>query len=225
MIYKMAELVSIIDGDRGSNYPKQKDFFDTGYCLFLDTGNVTQDGFSFNSVHFITEEKCNVLRNGKMQKNDLAYTTRGTIGNVAYYNETVPFEHVRINSGMVILRANSDVINSDFLYQVLKHKNYRTYFKQFSTGSAQPQLPIKNLSQIKLDIPNLETQSKIAKILFSYDNIIENGKKQISLLNEIAHRLYNEWFVNLHFPGCDNIKNINGIPEGWQYRIWNSYNR
>ena len=215
MKYIMGELADIIDGDRGKNYPKQDEFHKNGFCLFLDTGNVTKDGFSFESNHFITEEKCNALKNGKMQRGDIAYTTRGTVGNAAYYSDTVPFENIRINSGMVIIRVKKEVVSAAFLYQILKHNTYRTYFRKYSTGSAQPQLPINNFSQIVLDIPPIEKQEKIAIILTAYDNLIENNQKQIKLLEEAAQRLYKEWFVDLRFPGYENVPVVDGVPEGW----------
>lgn len=100
--------LDIIDGDRGKNYPKQNEFHHEGFCLFLNTGNVTSNGFDFNSCQFITEDKDNVLRKGKLARNDIVMTTRGTIGNVAYFHNGVEFEHIRLNSGMVILRVDQD---------------------------------------------------------------------------------------------------------------------
>ena len=70
------ELVNIIDGDRGKNYPKEKDFFDKGYCLFLNTKNVTNRGFNFNTNKYITKEKYNSLRRGKLNRYDIVMTTR-----------------------------------------------------------------------------------------------------------------------------------------------------
>lgn len=96
--------LDIIDGDRGSNYPKSKDYQDTGYCLFLNAKNVTNSGFDFNQLNFITKEIDEALRKGKLKRGDIVLTTRGTVGNVAYYDDLVPYEHVRINSGMVIIR-------------------------------------------------------------------------------------------------------------------------
>ena len=181
MRYTIGELAEIIDGDRGKNYPQQHEFFDTGYCLFLNTGNVTSQGFLFEQNQYITQEKCEILRKGKLQRGDIVYTTRGTVGNAAYYNENVPYEHVRINSGMVIIRPNNSIVCTKFLYQILKSDYYRPYFKQYCTGSAQPQLPIKNFSKIELEIPPIETQKKIADILSAYDDLIENNQKQIKL--------------------------------------------
>ena len=215
MRYTIGQLAEIIDGDRGKNYPKQDEFYPQGYCLFLNTGNVTKEGLIFEENQFIMKEKDEALRNGKLKRGDIVYTTRGTVGNAGYYNSNVPYENVRINSGMVILRANGEIVDARFLYQILKSEYYRPYFKQYCTGSAQPQLPIKNFSQIYLNVPDIKTQHRIADILSAYDDLIENNQKQIKLLEEAAQRLYKEWFVDLRFPGHENTKIVDGVPEGW----------
>lgn len=216
MRYQIAQLANIIDGDRGKNYPKQNEFSSEGYCLFLNAGNVTPNGFSFEENSFITQEKDNLLRKGKLQRGDIVYTTRGTVGNAASYSETVPFDNIRINSGMVILRCNENVVDKRYLYQILKSEYFRPYFKKYCTGSAQPQLPIMNFSKIELDIPEMEIQHRIADILSAYDDLIDNNRKQIKLLEEAAQRLYKEWFVDLRFPGHEHTKIVDGVPEGWK---------
>ncbi len=213
---KLGEICQIIDGDRGKNYPKNHEFFDSGHCLFLNTGNVTKEGFSFDNNQFITKEKDELLRKGKIQRGDLIFTTRGTIGNIAYYTNLIKYDNVRINSGMVILRVNKEYVDASFLYQLLRCKESRTYINSFCTGSAQPQLPIRNFCQIGFKIPPLSTQHRIATILSRYDSLIENYQKQIKLLEEAAQRLYKEWFVDLHFPGHENTKIVDGVPEGWE---------
>lgn len=216
MRYTIGEMAEIIDGDRGKNYPHQHEFLDEGYCLFLNTGNVTKAGFSFKSNQFISKEKCDLLRKGKLQRHDIVYTTRGTVGNAAYYSDSIPYEHVRINSGMVIIRPKEAIVCTEFLYQILKSDYYRPFFRKHCTGSAQPQLPIKNFSTIELDLPDLPVQCRIAGILSTYDDLIENNQKQIKLLEEAAQRLYKEWFVDLRFPGHENVKIVDGVPEGWE---------
>lgn len=216
MRYTIGQLAEIIDGDRGKNYPKQDEFYPQGYCLFLNTGNVTKEGLIFEENQFIMKEKDEALRKGKLKRGDIVYTTRGTVGNAGYYNSSVPYENVRINSGMVILRSNGEIVDARFLYQILKSEYYRPYFKQYCTGSAQPQLPIKNFSQIYLNVPDIKTQHRIADILSVYDDLIENNQRQIKLLEEAAQRLYKEWFVNLRFPGHENTKIVDGVPEGWR---------
>ena len=216
MKYTIGDLAEIIDGDRGKNYPQQHEFSDEGYCLFLNTGNVTKEGFSFNSNQYITKAKSDLLRKGKLQRRDIVYTTRGTVGNAAFYSDDIPYEHIRINSGMIIIRPKEELFCTEFLYQILKSEYYRPYFRRYCTGSAQPQLPIKNFITIELDIPDLQSQRHIADILSTYDALIENNQKQIKLLEEAAQRLYKEWFVDLRFPGHENVKIVDGVPEGWR---------
>ncbi|VNT22040.1 type I restriction-modification system, S subunit, putative [Streptococcus pneumoniae] len=97
----------IIDGDRSKNYPKSDELFSEEYCLFLNTKNVTKNGFSFDTKQFITKTKDKLLRKGKLERYDIVLTTRGTVGNVAYYDELIKYKHLRINSGMVILRPKT----------------------------------------------------------------------------------------------------------------------
>ena len=104
--------IDIIDGDRGVNYPKLNEFYENEHCLFLNTGNVTQSGFDFSKCQFINFEKDEKLRKGKLIRNDIVLTTRGTLGNIGYYSDKIPFENVRINSGMVIIRSKN---TADFI--------------------------------------------------------------------------------------------------------------
>lgn len=88
--------------------------------------------------------------------------------------------------------------------------------KQISQGTAQDNLSWEKLSTIKFCIPEYKEQCRIADILSAYDDLIENNQKQIKLLEEVAQRLYKEWFVNLRFPGHENTKIVDGVPEGWR---------
>jgi len=102
------------------------------------------------------------------------------------------------------------------------HPRYVYYFiRNFGTnraksGSAVPTLNRNNLSDIDVCVPEFDTQERIANILSAYDDLIENNQKQIKLLEEAAQRLYKEWFVDFRFPGYENAKFIDGIPEGWR---------
>lgn len=88
--------------------------------------------------------------------------------------------------------------------------------KQISQGAAQDNMSWEKLSTINFPCPPIEVQDKIAAILSRYDDLIENYQKQIKLLEEAAQRLYKEWFVDLHFPGYENVKVVDGVPEGWE---------
>ena len=88
--------------------------------------------------------------------------------------------------------------------------------KQISQGTAQDNLSWQKLSTIEFPAPPIETQHRIADILSAYDDLIENNRKQIKLLEEAAQRLYKEWFVDLRFPGYEHTKITDGVPEGWE---------
>lgn len=219
MIYRFGQLFEIIDGDRGKNYPNDSDFLSEGYCLFLNAGNVTKTGWSFENNMFISKEKDELLRKGRVQRGNTVFTTRGTVGNAAYFDEKVPFDHLRINSGMVILSAkNNEVIDNEFIYYLVTSPIAKKTIEQFCSGSAQPQLPIKDFIKIKYDLPSIETQRKIISILSAYDNLIEVNNKRIRVLERMAENLYKEWFVRFRFPGHETAELENGIPKGWEYK-------
>lgn len=208
--------LQIIDGDRGSNYPKQDEFHDEGHCLFLNTGNVTKSGFDFGNCQFISEQRDSLLRKGKLSREDVIMTTRGTIGNVGYFNQNVPFEHIRINSGMVIFRANREKLLPSFLYQYLRSEQFNKQVNSLRSGAAQPQLPIRDIKVIELPLPSVDQQEAISGLISKYDDLIENNKRRIELLEESARQLYKEWFVRFRFPGHEHVKIIDGVPEGWE---------
>ena len=208
----------IIDGDRGKAYPKGSEFRPSGYCLFLSATNVTKAGFDFGSRQFIDEQKDVQLRKGKLQREDVILTTRGTLGNVAYYNGDVPFEHVRINSGMVILRCEQSKIRPRYLYAYLRSGLFRGQVERMRSGVAQPQLPIRDMKWIEFPLPTPSQQERLVEVISAYDDLIENNRRRIALLEEAARLLYREWFVHFRFPGHEHVKITDGLPEGWEQR-------
>ena len=204
--------ITVTDGDRGKDYPKSSEFFDSGYCLFLSAKNVTKNGFSFLDTQFISREKHKKLRKGVVKRGDIVLTTRGSVGQFAYYDHTVNFENIRINSGMVTLGCSNSELESDFFYALSKSSLISRQIDSAAFGSAQPQLTVKIIKSLKLPVPPLREQQKIAKILSTWDKaistterLIENstqqkkalmqqllmGKKR--LLDESGQRFAGEW--------------------------------
>lgn len=157
----MTEVCEIIDGDRGKNYPTADEFTDEGYCLFLNAKNVTASGFNFDTCMFVSKEKDEVLRKGKLSRGDVVLTTRGTLGNLAFYTDDIPFEHVRINSGMVILRMKQELVNEVYFIEQFKMQ-LADIKEKIASGSAQPQLPISTMNKIQILIPDIEIQKQFA---------------------------------------------------------------
>ncbi len=192
-LIEMPNVCEIIDGDRGKNYPKAEEFFKEEYCLFLNAKNVTTNGFSFENCMYITEEKDKKLRNGKLKRGDVVLTTRGTVGNLAFYTEEIPFENVRINSGMVILRMKKDIINEIFFIEQFKMQLDNIKSK-IANGSAQPQLPITKMYGIKILLPNIELQNQFANIVKQIDKQKFEIQKSLEETQKLQESLMNKYF-------------------------------
>ena len=143
----------------------------------------------------------------KNNGNAITITGRGANAGTVFYRKDPFLSIIRL----LTLTPNSEIINAKYLFYLLKNKTF------LSTGSAQPQITVPNISQFEIEFnPDIETQHRIATILSRYDSLIENYQKQIKLLEEAAQRLYKEWFVDLRFPGHENTKIVDGVPEGWE---------
>lgn len=192
--YKLGDApLQIIDGDRGKNYPSQEEFTAKGDCLFLSTKNVRFHGFDFADCQFISKERDELLRKGKLERNDIVLTTRGTIGNIGFYSNNVEFNKIRINSGMVIIRPDTEKLLPIFNYYIFRF--LQKDFLTFTTGTAQPQLPIRDLSQIEIKVPELPEQKKIASVLSSLDGKIDLLHRQNTTLEQLAETLFRQWFI------------------------------
>ena len=120
----------------------------------------------------------------------------------------------------LVFRPKDDKIDSLYLYYFLQTDYIRKSMIGSMTGATGRQR-VNNaiFKSLEIEIPKIEIQKSIANILSAYDNLIENNQKQIKLLEEAALRLYKEWFVDLRFPGYETTPVVDGVPEGWRYRV------
>ena len=186
---KLDYIFDILDGDRGKNYPSESDFLEEGPTLFLDTGNVRKNGFLFNTTKYITKERDCSLRSGKLQLFDFVLTSRGTLGNVAYYDKKIHVEYqsVRINSAMLILRPIRRNIFSDLYLKVILHGNLiENFMKKNHVGSAQPHITKKDFSKMLVGIPStFKEQQKIGLFFKQLDNTITLHQRKLEKLQEL----------------------------------------
>lgn len=173
--YRLGEIVKTEEGDRGKKYPKRSDYRSEGYCLFLNAQNVRPYGWNFEDTTFLTKEKHEELHGGTVQKGDVVITTRGTLGNVAVYDDSVSYEILRINSCMLILRCNRDIVSPYYLSKFIMSPMFRQLIQKQKSGTAQPQIPANQLRELKISVPPLEEQliviSKIEERLSVCDSI------------------------------------------------------
>lgn len=180
-------------GDRPKIYSDTK----TNECCFPIFSNGLQDEGLYGYTNKAT-----------MPSDTITVSARGAnIGEVFYRKEDfLPI--VRL----ITIIPDSNYVHSKYLYYYLKK------VKIEGSGSAQPQITIPFFSRHKIVIPkDVEYQKKVADILSTYDNLIENNNKRIKLLEQMAEKLYKEWFVRFRFPGYKNEHFIEDIPSSWRY--------
>ena len=151
---------------------------------------------------------------GVPQAGDLLITTRGTYGIPYIYADTDRFYFA--DGNLTWLKDFDDSLIPQYLYYwVLSHEGQKK-IDAIAKGTAQKAVPIAAIKLLEIQLPPIEIQQRIADILSTYDNLIENNQKQIKLLEEAAQRLYKEWFVDLRFPGYEDTPVVDGVPEGWK---------
>lgn len=170
---EISQICDVIDGDRGKNYPSKDELLDNGFCMFLSAKNVTSQGFKFEENKFISEDKDIKMRNGKLQRGDIVITTRGTVGNMAIYSDKIIYENLRINSGMLIVRATK--INPKYLYFSMKTNKFKKQIKEITCGNAQPQITLASCKKLKINIIEEKVQNKLLDFL-------ERNNKKIEIL-------------------------------------------
>lgn len=164
---------------------------------------------------FISNETHEKLKRSQIQKNDLLFSMAGIyLGKISLVgDEDFP---ANTNQAVAIIRFNSKEIDLEYVYYYMTQRWYNIYINSLTAQAAQPNINLEQIGNLKLNLPPLPTQQKIASILSAYDNLIQNYIKQIEALQTAASELYKEWFVRFRFPGWQNAKFENGIPEGWK---------
>ncbi len=150
--------------------------------------------------------------------NTWAYDTEAVLlaGNNASGNYTAKYYKGQFNAYQrTYIIESADKEKLDVRYLAYAMNEELKLLKTMSAGSTTKFLKIGMLHGLEISLPDISIQRKIASILGNYDDLIENNQKEIKLLEEAAQRLYKEWFVDLHFPGYEDVEIVDGVPEGW----------
>jgi type I restriction enzyme, S subunit len=173
-----------------------------------------------NTDRYISNEEFNdKYSHFGIEDRDAVVTSSGTIGKVARINQS----HLPLMMNTSVIRfhsLNQKLLDSDYLYYFLNSHLFKNQAESFAIGSAQRNFGPSHLKLMKIALPTIEVQRKIAKILTPYDNLIDNISQRVDILEEMAGNLYKEWFVNFRFPGHEGVNfvdsELGNIPEGWK---------
>lgn len=186
---------------------------------YLTSKNFNKEGINLQQVDYISvkdyqkyfREDSKALT--KPVINDLIFSIIGSIGGAYLYNES---DNFGLSSSVAIIRPNQEKIYPKYLLYYLKSPYLQKWVDAIKSGSAQGFLSLEMIKNLPLILPPLETQQKIASILSAYDELIENNKQRIKLLESMAEEIYKEWFVRLRFPNYENTQFVDGLPIGWE---------
>ena len=180
----------------------------------LRTSDIGDGKINLENLNCVTKEVYEKwTRRGKLQKGDVIFTREAPLGEVGLVREE---KNYFLGQRLVLFRANNKMCDGRFLmYSLLWHDNKQAIISK-GVGSTVAHLRVPECENIEIKVPDLDVQHRIADILSAYDDLIENNQKQIKLLEEAAQRLYKEWFVDLRFPGHENTKIVDGVPEEWR---------
>ena len=184
---------------------------------FIRSQNVYNLSFDYNGLTHITEEAANKLKGVTVFDEDILLNITGdSVARTCIVpNDVLP---ARVNQHVAIVRVDRKKMNGRFLNYYLASPRMQAYMLSLAVGkgASRNAMTKQMIENFEVPCPPLDTQQRIATILSRYDSLIENYQKQIKLLEESAQRLYKEWFIDLRFPGHENTKIVDGVPEGWE---------
>lgn len=209
-IVTIGELGIIITGNTP---PRSNPKLYGNYTPFIKATDISEtEKYTYHPEEYYSEEGYNKYIKSLIPKGSTCVVTIGSIGK----KMTMAHCDLFINQAMNAIIPNENFDNEYVYYAV---KNILPNIKMLDSGTASGRENVSKSAFSKMQIlieDNIITQRRIAEILSRYDSLIENYQKQIKLLEELAQRLYKEWFVDLRFPGHENTKIVDGVPEGWE---------
>ena len=190
---------------------------DTG-AIFLGISNFSNGRLDLSNIRFISENDLpRWTKRVTPQASDIVFSYEATLNLYAVIPDGF---RGCLGRRMALIRVDEEKAYYKFLYYYFYSDAWRVVIQENTVlGATVDRIPLVKFPDFLIDLPPLVTQHRIADILSAYDNLIENNQKQIKLLEEAAQRLYKEWFVDLRFPGYEDVKIVDGVPEGWKKEL------
>lgn len=203
--------VSIQTGPFGSQL-HQSDYSEMGIPVVMPK-DLLDGRIVEKSIARVEESHVERLSRYKIKAGDIIYSRRGNVGCCAFvYEKETGW---LCGTGCLCVTIDNNKADAKFVFYQLQLAEIIGWVKNHAVGSTMLNLNTSILGNVPIKIPHLNIQHRIVSILSAYDDLIENNKKKIKLLEEMAQRLYKEWFVDLRFPGYEEVEIVDGVPVGW----------
>lgn len=207
-----------LDGNHGEIHPKADDFVTEGVPFIMAT-DVNNGQVDYTSCKFITAKQADSLRKGFARNGDVLLTHKATIGRTAIVKyDKHPYIMLTPQVTYYRVKDRRRLDNCYLRYYFDSELFQKTLHLWADSGSTRAYLGITEQQKLPIIFPPIKKQRKIAAILSAYDELIENNKRRIALLEKMAEEIYREWFVRLRFPGHERVKLVKGVPEGWEVK-------
>lgn len=191
------------------------------YINYLDTGNLTENNISEIVLFKPSIDKIPSRAKRKVKVGDILYSTvRPNQKHYGYIDKE--YDNLLVSTGYIVIEPNNKIINGKYLYYYLTQDKIVNYLQTIAenTVATYPSISPKDIEDLVVDLPSLQNQNKMASILSNYDNLIENNNKRIKILEEMAQKIYKEWFVDFKFPGYETTTfkqtELGDIPTNWE---------
>ena len=187
---------------------------DTG-AIFLGISNFSNGRLDLSDIRFISENDLpRWTKRVTPQASDIVFSYEATLNLYAVIPDGF---RGCLGRRMALIRVDEKKVYYKFLYYYFYSDAWRVVIQENTVlGATVDRIPLVKFPDFLIDLPPLVTQHRIADILSAYDKLIENNQKQIKLLEEASQCLYKEWFVDLRFPGYEDVKIVDGVPAGWK---------
>lgn len=184
-------------------------------AVFLGIPNFINGQLDLSNIRYISEQDLpKWTKRVTPQPNDIVFSYEATLNLYAIIPKGF---WGCLGRRMALIRVDEKKADYKFLYYYFYSPAWRSVIQEHTvTGATVDRIPLVSFPDFLVELPDLPTQRRIASILSAYDDLIENNRRQIKLLEEAAQRLYREWFVELRFPGHEGMKVVDGVPEGWK---------
>ena len=186
---KLGDVCRMINGDRGKNYPSGDDFVENG-VPFVNAGHLQNRKVDFCDMNYITEEKFNLLSQGKMQEGDILYCLRGSLGK----HGLVDFERGAVASSLVIIRCNQEQVLPQFLLYALEAPEIELQLKAANNGSSQPNLSAASVKAYDIKLPTIEQQKQFVSFVERTDKSKLEIQKSLAKLETLKKALMQKYF-------------------------------
>jgi type I restriction enzyme, S subunit len=168
---------------------------------------------------YVSEQKVREDLFGNLAtRGDIIFTQRGTLGQVGIIPDDSLFDTYVISQSQMKLSVDPQKADARYIYYYFSSQEAIRKIINQNSSSGVPHINLTTLRNFLVPVRSFQEQERIAVILSTYDDLIENNRRRIGLLEEAARLLYREWFVHFRFPGHEHVAIIDGLPEGWERR-------